>query len=118
MLLQLHGAKLLEAGRGILQRSEDRFAVADLQSDDPCFSVVGALKPFGRVDQFGIAERASELQDEPSRNRDASEVDGGQGAPLSSSIVVTGSAIQTSLTGGGVTEGYSPRTRFERDAGS
>jgi len=31
---------------------------------------------------------------------------------------VTGSAIQTSLTGGGVTEGYSPRTRFERDAGS
>jgi len=85
VLVEQHSAELLEAGRGILQRTEDPYPVADLQRHDPRLPVVGALEPFRRVDQFGVAEHAGELQDEPSRDQEAGEVDGGQGALLSSS---------------------------------
>jgi len=85
--------------RGILQRSEDRFAVTDLQRDDPHLAVVGALEPFRRVDQFGFAEPTGELQDEPSRARDAGEIDAGRRAVLGdallrSSKTLTGSAVR------------------------
>jgi hypothetical protein len=54
-----HAAELLEAGRGIVERAQDVFAVGDREREDLHVSAVGVLEPIGEVrfvDQAGEHE--------------------------------------------------------------
>ena len=76
MLLEETGAEILQPGRGIVERSDDRLALRDVERDDPCFAVVGAFEPFGgwNTPSHGNAgrERTAEMPDVRQRDMDPS----------------------------------------------
>jgi hypothetical protein len=104
MLLEQHGPELLQTGRGILERAEDRFALVDLEAEDPRVVVEGAPQPVpGRI----VGELLRDPLDELAADGDAGERDvgrravrlaSGHGALLSSSMAVTGSAVDDDPT--------------------
>ena len=74
VLLQEHGAELLQAGRRIVQRSDDRLPLGNGQPEHTDAAAVTVLETDREV---GVLDEAGELQDEvlvsrPARDRRAS----------------------------------------------
>ena len=70
VLLEEHGAKLLQAGRGILECAEDHVPFVDFEGED--MDVACENTPQRRLKVF-VVDPAGELEDEPVGNVDACE---------------------------------------------
>ena len=57
VLLEQHSAKLCQLVGAVLEHTQDRLAVGNVERDDPGFSVAGAFEPLGGEDEFGSASR-------------------------------------------------------------
>ena len=48
----------------LLEHTQDRLPVGDVERDDPGLAVVGAFEPLGGVDELGLAKAGGELEDD------------------------------------------------------
>jgi hypothetical protein len=70
VLMEQHGAKLLQTGRGIVERSEDRFALRDVEAEERDLVGEGGAELLSEV---AVVDRAGELEDEFASDGDAGE---------------------------------------------
>lgn len=70
MLLEQHGPELLQTGRGILERADDRCPLVDLQGEHADVSRERSPEPHLEI---LVVDQAGELQDEPLGDVEACE---------------------------------------------
>src|SRR5688572_25276791 len=73
VLLEQRRAQLEQLLGAVLEHPEDRLAVGNVERHNPGFAVVGALEPFGGVDELGLAKAGGEPEDGSVRDRDPCE---------------------------------------------
>ena len=51
------------APRAVLEHTEDRLPIGNVERDDPGFAVVRVFKAFGGLDELGLAKAGGEVED-------------------------------------------------------